>query len=585
MRKLTAESWVLIIVGLALLNFLVFGSLILLMIYVVPPRPGVLPPISIIAARPAASPVPAFPATEAAPTPPLPLAIVPTFTSTPTTPPPLPEGTLVAEATISTASMTATAIPRLATPSASPRDVETWTPLATSTPTATRTPTATPTITPSHTRTSTPTLTRTPTATRTSTLTPTSTHTATPTRTSTPTYTFTATPTPSYTATRTPRVPTSTPTYTKTPTRTPTSTRTPTGTPTPSPTRRPSPTRTSTPTSVPSPTTTAAPQPGPAVTHASAAIQPPQQLAAVAVGGDQIDLTWQAPADTVGYIYRIYWDMGLGYDMYRLRTSVPHTRYSQTALRPSTTYCYLITAFNGEAESPPRRTAIKTHSWLLLPLLEIIEAAHRAPREATAAPRATPSEPPAAPQPSEVMLGLMGTNDYVDDLGAVHVIGEVHNDLPYNVDRIRVRITFYDEQGNALEESTSSALLDLLESGQRTPFVILWEDPGEWKRYSLRATGRATAEEPDEGLIVVHSYARLDEAGLYHVVGTIRNDGSATAYYVKSVVSLYDSLGRISNASFAYAEPSRLAPGVTASFDCPFDHYPYRAEHLVQLTH
>lgn len=179
----------------------------------------------------------------------------------------------------------------------------------------------------------------------------------------------------------------------------------------------------------------------------------------------------------------------------------------------------------------------------------------------------------------------MDTNDYLDDLGNLHVIGEAHNDTTHNVDQIRVRITFYDEEGAVLEESTSSALLDLLVPGQRTPFVIVWDEPGDWKRYSLRVTGRATTNRPGEGVSVLYSYARLDDAGLYHVFGRVRNDGTMSAYYVKVVISLYDSLGKMSNANFTYTEPSRIAPGMTASFDCTFDYYPYRAEYLVQLTY
>lgn len=313
---------------------------------------------------------------------------------------------------------------------------------------------------------------------------------------------------------------------------------------------------------------------------------PPQDLAGAAIGGDEIRLTWQAVADTPGAIYRIYWDMGLGYNLYRFKTSVRQTRYSESRLQPSTTYRYLVTTFNGHAESRPARASVKTHSWIQIRLLPVVAPTIAvSPVGATATPRPASPTPPTSAQPSEVMLGLMGTNDYADDLGSLHVIGEVHNDSLYNVDQVRVRITFYGEEGDVLEESTSSALLDLLVPGQRTPFVVLWEEPGDWKRYSLRATGRATTDRPEEGLNILHSYARLDDVGLYHVVGTVRNDGTATTYYVKVTVSLYDSLGRISNANFAHTEPSRIAPGMTASFDCPFDYYPYGAEYSVQLGH
>ena len=303
------------------------------------------------------------------------------------------------------------------------------------------------------------------------------------------------------------------------------------------------------------------------------------------VGGDQIDLSWEASVAAPGNIYRLYWDMGLGYNMYSFKTSVRLSEYSETGLHPSTTYRYLITTFDGQKESAPVGITVRTHSWLLLPLIRLAEGTTWAISLTESTTPTPPSPTPrASPQPSEVMLGLMGTNDYLDDLGNLHVVGEVHNDLTHNVDQIRVRMTFYDEAGNVLEESTGSPLLDLLVPGQRTPFAITWREPGEWERFSLRATGRLTTERPTEGMRVVHSYARLDDSGLYHVVGTLRNDGTTTAYYVKIVVSLYDSLGRIFNAGFAYAEPSRIAPGMTASFDCVFDHYPYQAEHLVQIA-
>lgn len=271
--------------------------------------------------------------------------------------------------------------------------------------------------------------------------------------------------------------------------------------------------------------------------------------------------------------------------MYALRTSVRDAKHTDIGLRSSTMYRYFITTFDGQAESSPVGVSVETYSWLRLPLIRLamFTDAHTT-TSATHVPLATPSATSPLPQPAEVILGLMGTNDYVDDLGNLHLVGEVHNDMLHYVDQIRVRVTFYDDSGNVLEASTGSALLDLLAPGQRSPFVIIWENPGEWKRYSLRATAHPTTARPTEGLTLVHSYARLDENGLYHVVGTIRNDGLTTPYYVRVVVSLYDSFGKISNAGFTYARPSRIPPGTAASFDCPFEYYPYLAEHVVQMS-
>lgn len=52
MKKLTPESWMLIIVALAVLNFFVLGGLILIMIHTVSPRSGLMRPTPVIAEPP-----------------------------------------------------------------------------------------------------------------------------------------------------------------------------------------------------------------------------------------------------------------------------------------------------------------------------------------------------------------------------------------------------------------------------------------------------------------------------------------------------------------------------------------------------
>jgi hypothetical protein len=311
----------------------------------------------------------------------------------------------------------------------------------------------------------------------------------------------------------------------------------------------------------------------------------PLHVLAVSVGGDEVELSWEAPAGRPGEMFRIYWDKGLGYRMYAPKTTVRGTKYIGGGLRPSTTYRYLVTTYDGQAESSPASVVVKTSSWLSLPLAQVASPSPAGDLAvATEMPGGTPSATQPSPPPQEVILGLMGTNDYVDDLGVLHLVGEVHNDGSRNVDQIRIAITFYDEAGNVVDDITASALLELLAPGQRSPFVVVWENPLEWKRYSVRVTARPTTERSLGGFTLLQSYARLDDEGLYHVVGTIRNDGLATGDYLRVVVTLYDAFGKISNAGFAYVRPSQVAPGATGTFDCLFEYYPYRAEHVVQIA-
>ncbi|MDH4208622.1 MAG: fibronectin type III domain-containing protein [Anaerolineae bacterium] len=313
---------------------------------------------------------------------------------------------------------------------------------------------------------------------------------------------------------------------------------------------------------------------------------PPLNISGAGLGGDRIELSWKPPPGATGIIFRVYWDKGLGYRMSALKTSLSGSHYVVRGLKPATTYLFLVTTYNGEDESGPVTVEVRTRSWLQLSLARLMDTTPGSTlRPATPAPTSTAANEQQSIRVSEVMLGLMGVNDYVDDLGTLHLVGEVHNDADQYVDQIRVAVTFYDDAGNVLHSVTGASLLDLLGPGQLSPFAVVWEAPDEWKRYSLRASARPTTRRPVEGFTLVHSYARLDEDGFYHVVGTIRNDGLTTADYLRVVVSLYDSFGKISNAGFAYAQPPRIPPGATGFFDCPFEYFPYRAEHMVQIAH
>ncbi len=483
----------------------------------------------------------------------------------------------------------------------------TATPTETLTPTpwiiyVTATPRAMLTVSRATTLTSAPTETLTPTpwiiyvtATPTSTPTPTTTSTPTPRPTASATPTSTTTPTDTATPTRTPTAPptltpTAAPTDTATPTRTPTAppTLTPTATPTRTPTAPPSLTPIATPTMTASPTRRPAPVPAPTQTStAQPTLSPPEGLKVISVGSDHVELSWK-PAGVADVRYRIYWDMGTGLGVYTYKTGVSEARYHDRGLQPGTTYRYRITVYKEGEESLAEEVQVTTQ-----PALQPTPTASPIRRKATLTPSPRPS--PAAtrragvtPSPTAlpadtILLGLMSSHEYVDDLDFIFIAGEVRNDSQVNAAQAQVMATFYDAEGEVIEETFASTLIDILRPGQRSPFLIsLPKPPGMWE-YSLRTTARPTLEQPREGLRAVESHAYEDEAGFYHIVGEVENTGERTIDLVQVIVALYDKWGKIINVGFVYSQPPGIGPGERASFDCPFTYYPWVAEYTVQV--
>jgi hypothetical protein len=196
-------------------------------------------------------------------------------------------------------------------------------------------------------------------------------------------------------------------------------------------------------------------------------------------------------------------------------------------------------------------------------------------------PRRVVATPTPLP-PDTVLLGLMSSLEYEDDLGFITIVGEARNDLQMNVGKVLVTATFYNDSGDVIEEVSTSTMMDILLSGQRSPFALTLPRPVDLWEYSLRITARPTLEQPLAGLEVIQSHAYEDEAGFYHVTGEVENTGQRTADRVQVIVTLYDKWSKIVNAGFVYSEPRRVRPGEKAAFDCSFNYYPLVKEYAIQ---
>ncbi len=210
------------------------------------------------------------------------------------------------------------------------------------------------------------------------------------------------------------------------------------------------------------------------------------------------------------------------------------------------------------------------------------------PREAIPTPTAEGSPSPTvtpAPvtTPEPMTLGVAGSRHYEDEWGNLVVVCDLRNDSPYLVGKVQVTATLYDEEGNILDRQTAVPLLRWVQPWGQAPAVVVMAGKQRWATYALRAAGWTTPSTSDARLVLLGSEAYTDEAGLYHVWGQVRNQGSRTHQYVRAVVTLYDAGGEVVNACLAHAVPEALAPGATGVFNCAFDFARGAVRHLVQV--
>jgi len=285
-----------------------------------------------------------------------------------------------------------------------------------------------------------------------------------------------------------------------------------------------------------------------------------------------IALNWQPLAGTRQY--DVYSDMGSGFGVFVHKTQTEQPAFIDHTLRSGVRYRYRVTA------------PAELQELVLAQLVADTFALNPAYTESTSrqveetAPPAIFAAPTALP-PDAVLLGLVSDNNYTDEFNTLTIVGEVRNDSNLDVGHTDITVTFYDSAGAIIGTANGETMLDVIPPGEKSPFVITLSRPPGLASHSLRAVARPVAPKQGAQLVVSEVRRFEDDAGFFHVKGTVKNVGSSTARRVKVAAVIYARDNRVINVGFTYGSPPKLAPGQQASYDIIFSYYPRYVTQLV----
>jgi LysM repeat protein len=152
--------------------------------------------------------------------------------------------------------------------------------------------------------------------------------------------------------------------------------------------------------------------------------------------------------------------------------------------------------------------------------------------------------------PTATPLPLLVENVYFSEssIGGLWVLGEVRNDNATALEQVRVAVTLLDEQDQEIGQAESLVALDLVESGGRAPFAILFGSaPGRFDRYRAAAVSAVPAYIGSyyRDLEVRNIVAEGERYASYTVTGSVYNFGPEEAVDVRVVLTAYDPLNRV----------------------------------------
>jgi hypothetical protein len=121
------------------------------------------------------------------------------------------------------------------------------------------------------------------------------------------------------------------------------------------------------------------------------------------------------------------------------------------------------------------------------------------------------------------------------DLGDYHVVGEVINNSPRDsMNFVKIISTFYDNTGKVVGTDFTYSNIEVIRPGEKSSFEIILNDATQSQKvdnYKLSASGDKT-EAPPAALKLSVGDSSLDDAGAYHIVGEVTNQGSGSAMVI-----------------------------------------------------
>jgi hypothetical protein len=76
-------------------------------------------------------------------------------------------------------------------------------------------------------------------------------------------------------------------------------------------------------------------------------------------------------------------------------------------------------------------------------------------------------------EPQGGVLKLLSSNSFIDDIGLLHLVGEIENATPDSVISVLATATFYDKNNNVVATDNSLTSPSDLGPGDKAPFDII----------------------------------------------------------------------------------------------------------------
>jgi len=164
-------------------------------------------------------------------------------------------------------------------------------------------------------------------------------------------------------------------------------------------------------------------------------------------------------------------------------------------------------------------------------------------------------------------VSIQNDQQYIGDDGALHIVGEIKNNLESPLNQINIHVTLFDENKQLIAIEETSSLVNIIMPGMKGPFdlVLTNSDAKKTKSYTLELDYKISHPK-NQVIDISESELSRDNHNNLIITGIVTNKGDITANTVAVIATLYDKEGNVAAVSRIHPEPDYLRVDDTAFF-------------------
>ena len=165
---------------------------------------------------------------------------------------------------------------------------------------------------------------------------------------------------------------------------------------------------------------------------------------------------------------------------------------------------------------------------------------------------------------------IQNDQKYIGDDGAIHIVGEIKNNLEVPLNQITVLATLLDENMQAIATKETSSLVNTIMPKMKGPFdlVLTKNEAKKIKSYSLELDYKISPPK-NQVIEITKSELSRDNHNNLLISGIVTNRGDITANTMAITATLYDKEGNVAVVSRIHPEPDYLRAEDKAFFLVP----------------